>query len=77
MDMVAATLDRNTIEAETVRELTCRVQAEYAEMPGLSVTLAQAQRLLSVDQPTCASVFKLLIMRGVLRQTAQGRYIRA
>lgn len=62
---------------EALRELTRRVQAEYAEMPGLSVTLAQAQRLLAVDEPMCAAVFKGLINRGVLKRTAQGRYVRA
>ena len=63
-------------EAETIRELARRVQAEYTEMPGLCVTLVQAQRLLAIDEPTCAAVFKTLIKRGVLRRTAQGRYLR-
>jgi hypothetical protein len=62
---------------ETIPALTRRVQAEYAEMPGLSVTLVQAQRLLAIDEPTCAAVFKSLMKRGVLRRTPQGRYIRA
>ena len=75
--MMTNTLARIDTEAETIRELTRRVQAEYAEMPGLSVTLAQAQRLLAVDQPTCAVVFKALIKQGVLRRTAQGRYVLA
>jgi histidinol-phosphate/aromatic aminotransferase/cobyric acid decarboxylase-like protein len=69
-----ATLDNET---ETIRELTRRVRAEYAEMPGLSVTLVQAQRLLAADEPTCAAVFKALIKVGVLKRTAQGRYVRA
>jgi hypothetical protein len=71
------TLIRIDTEAEVISELTLRVQAEYAEMPGLSVTLVQAQRLLAIDEPTCAKVFKVLIKRGVLRRTAQGRYVRA
>ena len=63
-------------QSETIRDLTRRVQTEYAEMPGLSVTLVQAQRLLATDRRTCAAVFKTLIRRGVLRRTAQGRYVR-
>ena len=63
-------------EGDTIRELTRRVQAEYAEMPGLSVTFAQARRLLATDEPTCAEVFTSLIKRGVLRRTPQGRYVR-
>ena len=71
------TLAKIDTDAETIHELTRRVQTEYTEMPGLSVTLVQAQRLLAVDEPTCAEVFKTLIKRGVLRRTVQGRYVRA
>ena len=75
--VTTTTLARIDTEADAIRELTRRVQAEYAEMPGLSVTLAQAQRLLAIDEPTCTAVFKGLINRGVLRRTARGRYVRA
>jgi hypothetical protein len=74
--MVTNTLPKIEPQSEALQELTRRIQAEYAEMPGLSVTLAQAQRLLAIDQPTCAAVFKALISRGVLRRTPQGRYVR-
>ena len=37
-----------------VQRLTAQVRAEYAEMPGLSLTLAQAQRLWTADPATCA-----------------------
>jgi hypothetical protein len=59
-----------------VRDLAERVQAEYLEMPGLSVTLPQAQRLLGIDAETCAVVMKSLVARGFLRQTTQGKYVR-
>ena len=74
--MMTNMLARIDTEAETIRELTRRVQAEYTEMPGLCVTLVQAQRLLAIDEPTCTAVFTALIKRGVLRRTAQGRYLR-
>jgi predicted transcriptional regulator of viral defense system len=70
------TISRTDSQAEAIRDLTRRVQAEYAEMPGLSITLVQAQRLLSIDEATCAEVFRALIKRGMLRRTAQGRYVR-
>jgi hypothetical protein len=60
-----------------VQELTRRVQAEYAEMPGLCVTLSQAQRLWAVDRESCESVFRSLIARGFLRMTTAGRFIRS
>lgn len=59
-----------------LRDLTRRVQAEYTEMPGLSVTLAQAQRLLGVDRETCTAVIRTLVDRRFLRRTPQGTYVR-
>jgi hypothetical protein len=64
-------------QPSSIRHLTRRIEAEYAEMPGLTVTLAQAQRLFNIDRPTCALVFTTLIKHGVLRRTAQGTYVRA
>ena len=75
--MMTQTLTRIDKQAETIRELARRVQAEYAEMPGLSVTLPQAQRLLAIDAPTCAAVFGALVKRRILRRTGEGRYVRA
>jgi hypothetical protein len=60
-----------------VRDLRQRIVAEYTEMPGLSVTLAQARRLLAIDEPTCTAVFSSLVDRGVLKRTPEGRYVRA
>jgi hypothetical protein len=53
------------------------VRAEYAEMPGLSVTPAQAARLWAVDRATCDEVFRHLIDAGVVRKTARGTLVRA
>ena len=75
--MVTSTHSGIDIRVETVEEVTRRMQAEYAEMPGLSITLSQAQRLLAADQHTCVTVFTRLINRGILRRTARGRYVRA
>jgi hypothetical protein len=61
----------------TQQDLTRRVRAEYEEMPGLSVTLAQAQRLWCVDRQTCEGVFMGLVERGFLRRTTKDRFVRA
>jgi hypothetical protein len=74
--MTAAIHDVGT-RPEVLRELTRRIQAEYAEMPGLSVTLAQAQRLWAIDRHTCETAFMSLTARGLLRVTTKGRYVRA
>jgi hypothetical protein len=77
MNMETNTVAVMGVHSDTVYELAHRVQAEYREMPGLSVTLPQAQKLLDADQHTCAAVFSLLIGRGVLKRTARGCYVRA
>ena len=59
------------------RTLEQHVRAEYAAMPGLSLTLQQAQRLWAVDRPTCQALFSRLVGRGVLRLTAAGRFVLA
>jgi Fic family protein len=61
---------------EVTGQFARQVWAEYAEMPGLSVTLAQAQRLWGVDEQTCRDAFDALIARGVVRRTTKGRYVR-
>jgi hypothetical protein len=71
-----AALERGAT-SETVRELARRIEAEYTEMPGLSVTLRQAQRLWAADRHTCQTVLARLIARGVLRMTRRGRFVRA
>jgi hypothetical protein len=54
-----------------------RVRAEYREMPGLSLSLAQAVRLLGLDRPICGEVFRTLVHDGFLRETPRGHYVLA
>jgi DNA-binding IclR family transcriptional regulator len=63
-------------KTERIRHLIGRVHAEYSEMPGLSVTMPQAQRLFGIDPQTCAAVLNTLIVRGFLRRTPKGTYVR-
>lgn len=75
--VVTRTPEDTEASAQVMRDLTRRIQGEYAEMPGLSITLGQAQRLLAIDETTCTAVFRTLIKHGVLRRTTDGRYVRA
>jgi hypothetical protein len=59
-----------------IGELLLRVEGEYREMPGLSLTVPQAERLWGLDASTCASVLTALIERRVLSRTAGGTYLR-
>jgi hypothetical protein len=46
--------------------LVVRVTAEFQEMPGLRLTLAQAERLFGIDTARCAWVLNVLVERRVL-----------
>jgi hypothetical protein len=48
---------RNTPPYTTpaIGELLLPIEGEYREMPGLSLTVSQAQRLWGLDNSTCAS----------------------
>ncbi|MGE0040839.1 MAG: hypothetical protein AB7H88_21080 [Vicinamibacterales bacterium] len=55
--------------------LLTRARGEYLEMPGLSLTVAQACRLWQLDTALCVEVFAHLVSEGYLRQTARGVYV--
>jgi hypothetical protein len=74
--MALAQMDADIRTDSGVDALLQQVRAEYLEMPGLSVTLPQAQRLWGADRPACQEVFSRLMSRGVLRETASGRFVR-
>jgi hypothetical protein len=52
-----------------------RIQAEYRESPGLQLTRAQAQRLWSLDPPTCETLLSALVQSRFLRLTARDTYV--
>ena len=54
-----------------------RIRGEYLEMPGLSLTSAQAQRLCGVDQSVCKVVLDALVEAQFLAVNAHGMYARA
>lgn len=51
-----------------------RVHGEFLEMPGLTLSIAQAARLFSLPPAVCARVFGELLNSQLLRRTADGRY---
>lgn len=60
-----------------IRALLRRMEEEYDEMPGLSVTARQAQRLWQVERQACAAALSTLVERGFLKRTRGGLYVRA
>ena len=53
-----------------------RIRSEYREMPGLSLTERQAQRLWGLDSAACRTLFEALLETRFLRRTRQGSYVR-
>ena len=63
--------------AQSVDEaLLARIVGEYDEMPGLSLTPAQAQRLWRLDEATCRASLNFLVHRRILAVTPRGRYVK-
>ncbi len=54
-----------------------RVQGEYTEMPGLRLTLAQAQRLWNLDRTACNSLLGALVDAKFLYRTRDGAFVRS
>ncbi len=52
-----------------------RVRAEFLEMPGLALTLAQAQRLWSMDRRTCEVLLTSLTDSRFLHRTGRGLFV--
>ncbi len=63
-------IDRDSRSCATESEdgdVRARIHAEYREMPGLKLTLAQASRLFNLEPSRCAAALERLVTGGVLR----------
>jgi DNA-binding IclR family transcriptional regulator len=59
------------IATGTVRQ---RIVSEFREMPGLSLTVAEAARLWDLDTLETARILEQLERAGVLKRAARGTY---
>jgi hypothetical protein len=53
------------------------VRNEYLEMPGLSLTIGQAQRMWRLRREDCVMLLGALVDSGFLARTAGGAFVRA
>jgi len=53
-----------------------RIQGEFAEMPGLCLTAAQAQRLWGLDRGFCDQLLDALVEAKFLARRRDGSFIR-
>jgi hypothetical protein len=65
------------VTPDMLREAVGRARAEFLEMPGLKLTVAQAARLWSVDPALCRQVFAVLVTSRFLTETSHASFIRA
>ena len=54
-----------------------RIRGEFREMPGLTLTVAQACRLWSLDMATCVDGLAQLVEAGYLCRRVDGAFCRA
>ena len=54
-----------------------RLRAEFLEMPGLRLNVAQTQRLCGIDRALSQNVLDALVDVQFLRRNADGTYSRA
>lgn len=57
--------------------LAARVRDEYLELPGLRLTIWQAQRLYGITLDDALRTFEDLVQRGFLRRRQDGTYARS
>lgn len=70
-------LTRNQLDRDMwLSRLSRRVQSEYEEMPGLSLTPRQAAHLWGVSAKVSEQVLKSLVETGYLREASTG-FVRA
>lgn len=65
-----------TLAGDAIEELTWRVKAEYFEMPGMRLTLAQARCLFDIESDVCRVILDDLCASGFLTRTRNGLYAR-
>jgi len=59
-----------------VRRTIERLRAEFLEMPGLRLSIAQVRRLFGVDETMCQDVLDALVDVKFLRVNSDGTYAR-
>ena len=59
-----------------MRQALVSIQTEYVEMPGLKLTLRQAQRLFNLSVEICHDALTALLAGGFLSETKDGSFIR-
>jgi hypothetical protein len=77
MLQISAARTSEFLGQDTRALITERVRGEFREMPGLTLTLAQASRLWSLDAATCSDVLSQLVATRFLCKRPDGAFCRS
>ena len=66
-----------TAEQSTIHDWLRLIQAEYLEMPGLTLTKRQVQRLWKLEPHMCDVLLDALMATEFLKKTHEEKYVRA
>ena len=67
---------KSSMNTLPVHQLARAIRGEYLDMPGLSLTCDQVQRLYSLDVLTSESILTGLVDVQFLARTVAGHYVR-
>jgi hypothetical protein len=62
-------------ENSTIVQWLRVIEAEYKELPGLSLSKRQMQRLWGLEALDCDALLDALVAAGTLRRTVEGTYV--
>ena len=65
-----------TSQSQPLEGLCRRIRGEYIEMPGLRLTVTQAQRLWGLDRAACETVLSALVDVEFLIRNHDGAFVR-
>ena len=65
-----------TPASRRIEHLLMRIEGEFLDVPGLRLTVSQAQRHFGVDEITCTAILDALVDAEVLFKTADRVYSR-
>jgi len=66
-----------SVQPQPLEGILRRIQGEYNEMPGLRLTIAQAQRLWGLDRAECDAVLGALVDAKFLIRNRDGTFARS
>jgi hypothetical protein len=61
---------------EQVRHTRARIEREYLELPGLSLTEVQVRKLWGLPHELCQAALDELVRHNVLVETPRGTFLR-